>query len=111
VLFSRAIHESEGRIGERIAVRLTRDQIDAITQSMVHTLIREGTISTEEPGGVIDRLAEVFAADLAVEDQLNLEVREIMEKYSDEIGRGDINYQEMFRKIKAKLARERNIIL
>jgi hypothetical protein len=92
-------------------VRLTRDQIDAITQSMVHALLREGTISTDEPGGVIDRLSEVFTEDLAVEDQLNLEVRGIMDKYSDELARGDINYQEMFRKIKAKLARERNIIL
>jgi len=92
-------------------LRLTRDQIEAITQSMVHTLMREGTISTEEPGAIIDRLAAVFAEDLAVEDRLNLEVREIMDKYSEEMTRGDINYQEMFRKIKTKLARERNIIL
>ena len=92
-------------------MRLTRDQIEAITQNLVHALIREGTISTEEPGAIIDRLAEVFAEDLAVEDRLNLEVREIMEKYSEEIARGDINYQEMFRKIKSKLARERDIIL
>jgi hypothetical protein len=92
-------------------VRLTRDQIEAITQNVVHALIREGTISTEEPGAITDRLAGVIAEDLAVEDQLNLEVREIMDKYSDEIARGDINYQEMFRKIKSKLARERNIIL
>ena len=92
-------------------MRLTRDQIEAITQSMVHTLMREGTISTEEPGAIIDRLAAVFAEDLAVEDRLNLEVREIMDKYSEEMTRGDINYQEMFRKIKTKLARERNIIL
>lgn len=92
-------------------MRLTRDQVEAITQSLVHALIREGTISTDEPGGVIDRLSAVFLADLAVEDRLNEEVREILGKYNEEISRGDINYQEMFRKIKAKLARERNIIL
>ena len=92
-------------------MRLTRDQIEAITQNMVHALIREGTISTDEPGAIIDLLAAVFVEDLAVEDRLNLEVREIMEKYSEEMTRGDINYQEMFRKIKTKLARERNIIL
>jgi hypothetical protein len=92
-------------------LRLTRDQIDVITQNLVHALIREGTLSTEEPGGVIDKLAGVFAEDLAVEDQLNLEVRAIMDRHSDELARGDINYQELFRKIKAKLARERNIIL
>jgi len=92
-------------------MRLTRDQVEAITQSLVHALIREGTISTDEVGGVIDRLSAVFLADLAVEDRLNEEVREILGKYNEEISRGDINYQEMFRKIKAKLARERDIIL
>jgi hypothetical protein len=85
--------------------------MEAITQSLVHALIREGTISTDKPGAVIDRLSAVFLADLAVEDRLNEEVREILGKYNEEISRGDINYQEMFRKIKAKLARERNIIL
>jgi hypothetical protein len=111
VLFSRANPRCQGVLRTGVDVRLTRDQIDAITQNVVHALIREGTISTEEPGAITDRLAEVITEDLAVEDRLNLEVRGIMEKYSDEITRGDINYQEMFRKIKAKLARERNIIL
>jgi hypothetical protein len=99
------------RIPENSTLRLTRDQVEAITQSLVHALIREGTISTEETGAVIDRLSAVFLEDLMVEDRLNDEVRLLLEKYSEEISRGDINYQEMFRKIKMKLARERNIIL
>ena len=92
-------------------MRLTRDQVETVTQRLVHSLIKEGTISTEEPGAIIDVLSRVFTEDMAVEDRLNLEVREIMEKYGEEIARGDINYQEMFRKIKTKLARERGIIL
>ncbi len=92
-------------------MRLTRNQVESITQSLVHALIREGTISTDDPGGLIDRLSEVFLADLAVEDRLNEEVREILGRYTEEISRRDINYQEMFRKIKSKLARERGIIL
>ena len=92
-------------------MRLTRDQVETVTQRLVHALIKEGTISTEEPGAITDVLSRVFSEDLAVEDRLNLEVREIMEKYGEEIARGDINYQEMFRKIKTKLARERRIIL
>jgi len=92
-------------------LRLTRDQIEAITQNLVHHLIKEGTLSTDHPGAVIDRLSTVFAEDLAVEDRLNEEVREILGNYGDEMARGDINYQEIFRKIKTKLARERKIIL
>ena len=92
-------------------MRLTRDQVEAITQNLVHALVREGTISTDEPGPVTDSLSAVILEDLAVEDRLNEEVRGILEKYNEEISRGDINYQEMFRKIKTKLARERKIIL
>ena len=92
-------------------MRLTRDQVEVISQDLVHALIQEGTISTEEPGAIIDSLAAVFTEDLAVEDRLNEEVREILGKYGDEMARGDINYQDMFRKIKMKLARERKIIL
>ena len=92
-------------------MRLTRDQIEFISQSLVHSLIREGTISASNPGALVDRLSGVFADDLAVEDRLNAEVREILDKYSEQMSQGDINYQEMFRKIKIKLARERKLIL
>jgi len=92
-------------------VRFTRDQIEALSQDLVHALIQEGSISIEDPGGFIDILAAVITEDLAVEDRLNEEVREILGKYGDEMARGDINYQDMFRKIKMKLARERKIIL
>ena len=92
-------------------MRFTRDQIEALSQDLVHALIQEGTISTEEPGAIIDGLAAVITEDLAVEDRLNDEVREILGKYGDEMARGDINYQDMFRTIKMKLARERKIIL
>ena len=92
-------------------MRLTRNQIEVITQNLVHGLMKEGTISTEEPGAVIERLSAVFEGDLAAEDRLNEEVREILQKHGDEMARGDINYQEMFRKVKNKLARDRDLIL
>lgn len=92
-------------------MRLTRNQIEVITQNLLHNLIKEGTISTEEPGAVLERLSAVFEEDLAAEDRLNEEVREILQKHGEEMARGDINYQEMFRKVKNKLARDRDLIL
>jgi hypothetical protein len=111
VLFFPALDSPSRASGMGGAMRLTRDQVETVSQRLVHALMKEGTISTEEPGAIIDLLSRVFTEDLAVEDRLNLEVRELMDKYGEEITRGDINYQEMFRKIKTKLARERGIIL
>jgi len=49
--------------------------------------------------------------DLTAEDRLNDEVREILQSHADEINRGMVNYQELFRKVKAKLARDRKLVI
>jgi hypothetical protein len=46
-----------------------------------------------------------------VEDQLNEEVREILASHAEEMRRTNVEYREMFKMIKKKLARERKIIL
>jgi hypothetical protein len=45
------------------------------------------------------------------EDQLDQEVRELLSKHMEKIRRENLEYQTMFRMIKTKLARERNIVL
>ena len=49
--------------------------------------------------------------DLLIEDRLNDEVRDIMSAHGDQIRRADVQFHEMFKVIKARLARERNIII
>jgi hypothetical protein len=64
-----------------------------------------------------DRRAVVGALDLAitdelaVEDRLNAEVRQLLKSYEKEIEQGQVDYQKMFMKVKQKLVRERGIIL
>ena len=53
----------------------------------------------------------VIVDDLLIEDRLNDEVRDIMSAHGDQIRRADVQFHEMFKVIKARLARERNIII
>ena len=92
-------------------MRLTRDQVEAISQRIVRGLVKEEIISAERPESVIDLLAGVFHADLEAEDRLNEEVHELLKNYSDEISRGMINYQDLFRKVKTKMARDRKMVI
>jgi hypothetical protein len=92
-------------------MRLTRDQVEQISQRIIRGLIRDEFIVTENPEAVIDGVAKVFAADLEAEDRLNDEVHELLKAYADQIARGDVNYQELFRKAKAKLARDRKMVV
>ena len=92
-------------------MRLTRDQVEAISQRIVRGLVKDEVISAEHPEAVIDLLAQVFLTDLGAEDQLNDEVHELLKNYSEEINRGMVNYQELFRKVKSKLARDRKLVI
>ena len=58
----------------------------------------------------VEFLAGLIDADLAVEDQLNDEVRDLLSQYSDYMRREGVSYQEMFRRIKTKLIMERKVI-
>ena len=49
--------------------------------------------------------------EISVEDRLNEEVREILTKHADEMRRTGVPYQEMYKKVKGELARQRKLIL
>ncbi|MBS1824954.1 MAG: DUF507 family protein [Acidobacteria bacterium] len=55
-------------------------------------------------------LATVIEEDLAIEDRLNDEVREILSEYTEYMRREGVSYQEMFRRIKNQLVKERKVI-
>ncbi len=92
-------------------MRLTQDQIGHIARQIIRGLLKEEMIIIDQPAQATDLLVEVFVKDFQAEDVLNDEVRDLLQNYSEEINRGMVNYQELFRKVKAKLARERKIVI
>jgi hypothetical protein len=67
-------------------------------------------IETNDPGAAADAIADLVEQDLAVEDKLNDEVREMLENYSEYMRREGVSYQDMFRKINNTLVQQRKII-
>jgi hypothetical protein len=55
-------------------------------------------------------VAQIIEDDLAIEDRLNEEVREILSQYTEYMRREGVSYQEMFRRIKNQLVRDRKVI-
>jgi hypothetical protein len=92
-------------------MRLTRDQVGYVSQHIVRGLLRDEFIVADHPEHVTDAIAQVVTTDLEAEDRLNDEVREVLMNFSEEISRGSLNYQELFRKVKSKLARERKMVI
>jgi hypothetical protein len=64
--------------------------------------------STEE---LTKKVRAVMQDEISVEDRLNEEVRQILTQYADDMRRAGASYQEMYKKVKGELARQRKLIL
>jgi hypothetical protein len=92
-------------------MRLTSDEIAFIARKIVKTLVAEGKIEVDSEPRVAEGLVKVITDELAVEDKLNEEVREVLLQHAGEMERSNITYTEMFKMVKRKLAREKGIVL
>jgi hypothetical protein len=92
-------------------MRLPREFIGYVAREVVERLIGAEMIETASRATVTERVHQVILEELAVEDRINDKVREYMNQYADEIRRGGISYQEMFKRIKSELVRREKVIL
>ncbi len=63
-----------------------------------------------DAGAVSGLMESIFLEELAVEDKLNEEVRNLLEEYSVYMANNGISYTEMFRRIKNQLIQQRRIV-
>jgi hypothetical protein len=90
---------------------LSRDYVGYMAKEIVKRLAAAKMIETKNAENLTTQVRQVMAEEITIEDRLNEEVREILAKYSDEMKRTGVSYQEMFKKVKGQLARERKLIL
>ncbi len=90
---------------------LNRDYIGYMAREVVKRLVAAKMIETKGAEELTQRVRQVMAEEITIEDRLNEEVREILSRYSDEMQRTGVSYQEMYKKVKGQLARERKLIL
>jgi len=92
-------------------MRLTSDEVEFIGRKIVKTLVGEGKLEVDSESRVIGEIIKIITEELAVEDRLNEEVREVLLQHASEMERSNVAYTEMFKMLKKKMAREKGIIL
>jgi hypothetical protein len=97
--------------GEHWGMLLSRDYVGYMAREVVKRLIASKMIEAKNAENLTTQVRQVMAEEVTVEDRLNEEVREILARYSDEMRRTGVSYQEMYKKVKGQLARERKLIL
>jgi hypothetical protein len=92
-------------------MRLNKNQIEHLAFLILRNLQKDGKVLIEDKTALLDGMISLLTEEFQKEDQLDQEVRELLGKHMEKIRRENIEYQTMFRMIKTKLARERNIVL
>ena len=88
---------------------LARELVDYISRQIVKRM-SPLWIESSDPMLAAEFIARTIEIDLAVEDQLNDEVREVLSQYSEYMRREGVSYQDMFRRIKNTLITQRKVI-
>lgn len=88
---------------------LAREFVDYISRQTIKKLSPQW-LETTDLQVAADFMATIIEEDLAIEDQLNDEVRDLLSQYSDYMRKEGVSYQEMFRRIKNTLITQRKVI-
>lgn len=88
---------------------LAREFVGYISRQIVARLTPTW-VETTDPVMAAELIANLVEDDLAIEDRLNDEVRDLLSQYSDYMRRESVSYQEMFRRIKNTLISQRKVI-
>ncbi|MDX2268081.1 MAG: DUF507 family protein [Bryobacter sp.] len=88
---------------------IAKEFLGYLSRRLVQRLIPT-YLDSANPAGLAEFIGDLVTEDLAIEDKLNDEVREVLEQYSEYMRKEGISYQEMFRRIKNTMVTQRKII-
>jgi hypothetical protein len=92
-------------------MRLPREYAAYMAKQVLKRLTDRSLIQFEQPDYVKEVVTQVMLEELSVEDHINEEVRKILEEYDQQMKQMGVSYEEMFKKVKRQLVRDRNVVL
>ena len=93
-------------------MRVNKEFVEILSKKIVKSLMEKDLIIWEEaPNKLETIISGIIIEDLMVEDQLNEEVKTLLESKTEEYERSMMDYGRVFQMVKSKLVRERGLIL
>ena len=92
-------------------MQFPREYVIYMTRQVLKRLTAAGLIQYEQPEYVQEVMTQVVLDELSVEDRINEEARKILEQHGDEMKQVGASYEEMFKKVKRQLVRDRKVVL
>ncbi len=93
-------------------MKLSEARIDKLSLDIIDVLAEQDDVRLQgNDAELSSAIKQIMEDELTVEERLDVEVRQMLEPYRTDIATGRINYDDLFRKTKQRLIRERRIVL
>lgn len=92
-------------------MRLNKQQIEHMAFHIAKGLVKENLVSVENRDKFVEDIQNIIVKELEKEDLLDEKVKEILKNKLNDIRNFNIDYYEMFKMVKTKLAEQENIVL
>ncbi|PYU90710.1 MAG: DUF507 domain-containing protein [Acidobacteria bacterium] len=99
------------RQGDLPWMHLPREYVAYMAKQVLKRLSAAGLIQFEQPDYVREVITQVTLDELSVEARIDEEVRKILEQHGAEMKEVGASYEEMFKKVKKQLVRDRTFVL
>ena len=88
-----------------------REYVAYMTKQVLKRLSDKGLIQYEQPEYITEVMTQVMLDELTIEARIDQEARQILEEHGEEMKDMGASYEEMFKKVKTQLARDKKLIL
>ena len=90
---------------------LNRDLVGHMAAEALKKLVEAEMVEVKTPEAVAPRLRQAMLEEITVEDRINEEARQILIQHQEQMRTTGVSYQEMFKKVKTQLARDKKLVL
>jgi hypothetical protein len=93
-------------------MKLSQAKIEQLAAALVDQLAEiDGVMFQADDGRLRMAAQQIITDELMVEEQLDAEIHKLLQAYKYEITMGRMSYDDLFKKTKARMVRERQIVL
>jgi hypothetical protein len=93
-------------------MKISEGRLDKLAAEIVDTLAElDGVRLQADDAKLLHGVKAIISDELAAEDRIDAEVRDILEQYRNDIAAGRLDYHELYRKVKARIVHERGAVL
>jgi hypothetical protein len=90
---------------------INRDFVGHMAAEVIKKLGEGELVEVKNSAALTQRVRQAMMDEITVEDRISEEARQILTQHQDQMRSTGVSYQEMFKKVKSQLARDRKLVL